>query len=29
MTQETHRRKSYRAEDGHWVLWLDKRRRLS
>jgi bifunctional DNA-binding transcriptional regulator/antitoxin component of YhaV-PrlF toxin-antitoxin module len=23
------RRKSYRAEDGHWVLWVDKRGRLT
>jgi len=28
MKQEHHRRKSYQAEDGHWVLWLDKRGRM-
>lgn len=29
MKQENHHRKSYRTEDGGWVLWLDKRGRMT
>lgn len=29
MKPENHRRKSYRTDDGHWVLWVDKRGRMT